>query len=358
MKSNPEIKLLIQDVQSTITQQINFDEAAITKEYQSKNDNKSSVVIKILSVIGSLMATLAFLGFLFLTGIYNSEAGLVVLGIIFIVGAIILNRKSDKLVLDTFTISLYIIGGLLMITGFFEYKVDENIVALIVMFITLITLYFSQNYVLSFVSFTIFNISLVSLLVFLNNSYQLIHLYAIAITFFLLFVFLYEAKIIRYSKKISRLYKPVLASTVIIYLIVLGYYATSKIFRNPIDNAWFFSIVLFIINLFVVSKIIDVLRFRQKTVILIAFIFATLILGIMAFSPAVLGVMLLILLSFYINNKMGFILGIISFIYFIGQFYYNLEYSLLIKSILLISSGLLFLGLYFVTLKYINNEKV
>jgi len=78
-----------------------------------------------------------------------------------------------------------------------------------------------------------------------------------------------------------------------------------------------------------------------------------------AFSPVILGILLIILLSFLVNYKLGLSVGILTFIYFICQYYYDLNYTLLTKSILLFSSGILFLIFYIFIHKYLgSNEKI
>jgi uncharacterized membrane protein len=78
-----------------------------------------------------------------------------------------------------------------------------------------------------------------------------------------------------------------------------------------------------------------------------------------AMSPAIAGALLIILLAFMVNHKTGFAVGIISFIYFVSQFYYDLGYTLLLKSILMFSTGVLFMLIYLFTYKKLHaNEKI
>jgi len=77
------------------------------------------------------------------------------------------------------------------------------------------------------------------------------------------------------------------------------------------------------------------------------------------FSPSISGAMIIVLLSFLVNYKTGLAIGIISLIYFISQYYYDLNFTLLTKSIILFSSGIVFLLFYLFTTKKLNsNEKI
>lgn len=72
------------------------NEKTILEEYNTQGENKSSLVIKILSIFGGFLATLAFIRFLANARLYNSEFGLL-FGIGFIIFTIWLNKVYDKL---------------------------------------------------------------------------------------------------------------------------------------------------------------------------------------------------------------------------------------------------------------------
>ena len=94
-----------------------FDEEAIFAEYQKREGEKSNLVIKILSVFGGILASLAFLGFLFLLELYESEIGMLVIGGACVFLAIWLNKRFDKLIIETFSVSIYVLGFILLILG-------------------------------------------------------------------------------------------------------------------------------------------------------------------------------------------------------------------------------------------------
>jgi uncharacterized membrane protein len=126
-----------------------------------------------------------------------------------------------------------------------------------------------------------------------------------------------------------------------------------------IDYIWISSVVIIsaiIYLLFKLFKILNINNIQHKIGICI---FAVLALLPTTFSPTISGAILLILLSFYVNYKTGLALGIIAFIYFIARYYYDLNLTLLTKSILLFSSGVLFIALYlFIHKKLTTNEKI
>ena len=69
------------------------------------------------------------------------------------------------------------------------------------------------------------------------------------------------------------------------------------------------------------------------------------------FSPATCGALLILLISFHTGHRLGLILGVVGVIYFVGQFYYNLHYTLLIKSMIMFGTGTMFLAAWLILKK-------
>jgi len=347
---------ILETIQNATSSKIEFDKKAILTEYHKLEDNQSSIAIKVLSVVGGFLATIAFLGFLFLSVLQNSEIAWLITGLFFIGFSIVLNRKYEKLIIDTFSISAYAIGIFLLVFGLKELDVNENLIAVFTIFIALISLYLTQNYILAFVSILVVNISLVSLLVFIHSSYNLIHLYNAIVLIALVYVFLFEAKIIHISAKLSKLYNPLRISLVISFLFGLGFLRTRNFHGMQLDYIWHYAIVLFIAIIYLISKILKLMHVTNKNHQIGSYVLSAIILALTAFSPSILGAILLILLSFYVNYKFSFALGVIALIYAVSQYYYDLNYTLLTKSILLFTSGILFLALYLFTSKLAKND--
>ena len=80
---------------------------------------------------------------------------------------------------------------------------------------------------------------------------------------------------------------------------------------------------------------------------LVILFITAIVFGLTAIFPAISVSFLLILLCFMVNYKTGFVIGILSLVYFIVQFYFDLSFSLLIKSEMLVASGLVFGAFYF-----------
>jgi len=173
------------------------------------------------------------------------------------------------------------------------------------------------------------------------------------------YLFLKEAKIITVSKACSRLYDPV--KTGMIISLLAGLICVGKRGLLPVspDYIWLSSVIIIATIVYWEFTLFSVLNITNGTQKVIICISTVLTLLPTALSPAIPGAVLIILLSFLVNYKTGLVLGIMAFIYFISQYYYDLNFTLLTKSILLFSSGAFFTALYLFTHKKLAaNEKI
>lgn len=332
---------------------IEFNEEAILKEYEEHEGNKSNLIIKVLSIFGGFLATLVFLVFLGIAGFYNSAGSLLIFGIGFVISALFLNKTFNKLITDTFSISLYIAGLILLAYGLSELGISINSVVLIISFLAFSSLIMTQNFILSFISILAISGGFLTLIVY-NEAYSLIHFYIAFYTFILTYIFLYEAQIMTSHKKLSKLYNSMRIG--LIFSLLFGLIAIGKRDLIPLSQnyIWVSSVFIIFAILYLVYTILKINDIEiQKNKVLI-YLLSGLLLTPTLFSPAISGAILIILLSFLVNYKTGFALGIISIIYFISQYYYDLNFTLLTKSIILFISGLVFIAFYLFTLKNKN----
>ena len=304
------------------------------------------------------MASLAFLGFLLIAGLYNSDVGLVVFGGIFIAGSIWINKEYDKTIIDTVSVSSFIIGFILIGFGYGQLKINENVISITFIVIAFGSLSIVQNYILSFISILIISGSVLTLIIS-NKGYDLIHIYVSSLAFAVTYIFLKEAAIIKTSKALSKLYNPLRIGLIFSFLSGLVFLGKKGILPVSIDYIWLSSIVIISVIVYLISTLFNTLNITESQHKIGIYILTILTLLLTALSPAISGTILIILLSFLVNYKAGYVIGIISFIYFISQFYYDLNFTLLTKSILLFSTGILSIALYlFIHKKLAANEKV
>lgn len=327
-----------------------INESALVAGLQSVSENKSGLSIKILSIGGGFLATLSFIGFLLAAGLYDSKIGLIIFGVLFIAGSVWINWKSERQILDTSVISVYIIGFCLLAFGISHLKVDKNILPVLFMIISATSIIITQRYLLSFISVIIISGSILSLMI-INDAYNLIHLYNTLITLFFAYCILNEAKMISTGLRLSRLYNPLLAGLLYSLLPGLAFVGKRGMVKIDADFIWLSSLINIPAVIYIVYLVLKILGINDLRRSVLIYMLSILLLIPTAFSPAISGSLLIILLCFFVNYKTGFVSGIIAFIYFIGQYYYDMNFSLLTKSILLFSTGVLFIIFFLFTYK-------
>ena len=161
------------------------------------------------------------------------------------------------------------------------------------------------------------------------------------------------------GRKLSLLYNPVRAALIFSLLAGLMFVGKRGLVHITAEFVWLSSAVTIPAVIYLVSFVPDILEIKEQKKRMIIYIASVLVLLPTSYSPALSGSLLIILLCFLVNYRTGFVIGIIAFIYFVGQYYYDLHFNLLTKSILLISTGILFIVFFLFTYKNAEvNEKI
>lgn len=356
MRNKENIKELMDALRTSTEREIHFDEEAIVSVYQKKETDQP-LAVKILSIFGGILACLAFIGFLFIAQIFSSKEGMNVFGGICIAGAAVLSRFSKKVITDTLSVSFYVTGFSLLGFGLSSH---DNTMQLTFIGISLCVLFLVQNYILSFISVLILNGSILSLII-TNDLYDLAYIFITVQALIVTFIFLKEAKIITANRILSGLYDPVCIGMTLSFIAGLAYIGFEDELSVPVLTLYsgLSSAVIILAVLYVVSVLLKKLQVTHTRFKIIIYVLTALILLPTALSPAISGAILVILLSFLVNYKTGLVLACVALIAFIGKLYYDLQFTLLLKSILLFSSGIMFLAIYaFIHKKLISHEKI
>lgn len=348
MKSHNK-RLEVQEYFQKITEvPVTFDENQLEEAYKTSTENQS-VAIKLLTIFGGVMSSLSFLGFLFIAGLYDSTGGLLLFGSLFLIGSLLLTKGFDRVITRTVCVSLYLMSFILLGMGLDRMQISEDMTAVLFIAISLATMTFVQQYILAFVAVLVFNGSIM-FLIYSNKLLLGVELYVSLLAFGIVGFMLWEAKVLRINQMISRLYEPMktgLMLSLIGSLFILG---VKHLFPEFVQFVWIPSVVFIACIAFLISRLLINWQIEKQSIIGILAI-VTLALLPTIFSSAISGSLLIILLCFQVNYKTGFAIGILAFIYFIGQYYYDLNFTLLTKSIILFSSGLLLILLYFLVRK-------
>lgn len=358
MKSPVDIKAFIEKVEHSLGTTLEYDQALLENELISRDKVVAPLYIKILSILGGFLSTLAFLGFLALAGLYDSEFGLVLFGVTFVIAALGFNKVVHSLLLDTASISVYVVGYAMLAFGLDQMGVDENIICIVFILSAILSLYVTENFILVFISVLIISGGFVFLIIN-GDGYNIIHFYNAVLSFSLTAFYLYEARLVSGTRNISQKYSAIrmgLIFSFIFGLILVGIRGITPLAYNYVWISSIFNILCLTLVILRTFVKFDSQQTKQKIIVVVTVVVMLLP---TIFSPAISGAILLIILNYKVSYKAGVVIGVLAFIYFVSQFYYDLNLTLLVKSIILFVSGAMFLLFYFLLLKYFkSHEKI
>lgn len=357
MKKQPEVNAVLEVFRAREGGSLQIDEPALLTAYEKANANRAGIAIKVLTVVGGFLVTCAFLGFLFLAELYNSGIGMAISGFIFLAGSLIVKRVYDILILDTFAVSFFICGCLLILLGAMESRMDETAVSLMFIIIALISMLFVQNYMMSFAATCILHAAIIwfTLTFHFNHSLPL-QLYTGLVILFFTFWILEESRITAGNTRLSRLYNPVRLGSLAAILFSGIYLSGNGWLFRLWHTGWIAALIAIACILLLIPKILKKLELHQPAAFVIAFTSAILTLAPTIWAPSIAISLLIILLSFYVNYKTGTVAGILALIWFVSEFYYSLSFTLLAKSLMMMGTGSFFLLLYLITQKKLQSK--
>jgi hypothetical protein len=204
------------------------------------------------------------------------------------------------------------------------------------------------------VSLLIIHGSLLSLMLS-NKFYDLIFMYALLLAVALWFSCFKEAQLMRGIK----LYQPLRLAVLLAFLSTLCL-ASLKDFI-PVAG-WLLPIAGIGVGLMLLamsSKIIKLLmidgRFAQFSV----YAACLLLVVCCAKAPVIIGSLLAVFICFFVGFQSGTVLSLITLVFGVAQFFYDLNLSLPQKSGVLCLTGLVFIVFYIITNKFLSShEKV
>jgi len=362
MNKEISISKLINQFKETEGESFTINEQAIIAETVEQAANKTTVSITVLSILGGAFASLAFIAFLLVAGLYDSEEGLLFFGLLLIGGSVWLNKVHNKIIIDTVSVSAFIAGFCMVGFSLTEMDIDERMVCLILMVSAMSILAINQSFLLSLLSFGIVFGSVIILLYISNIQYVSIYIYLALLAALLTFISVHESAIITQIRKFSKLYQPLYLALVCTLIVSFETVVLQNRYYEEgyINYAWILSAVSILAIIYTLTKILRLYSIKdnnlQKGIIYAA---ALIMLSPTFYAPAISCGLLIILISYLVNNKVTLAMGVVSFIYSIIQFYYNLGFTLLHKSIILFVTGVLFLLAYILfTNKVKSDEKI
>lgn len=316
---------------------------------------KNNLTIQVVSIIGGILTAIFFLGFLALASIIRSEESSLIIGCLLIVATLTISRLVVRPFLDAMNITFYIAGCILFTFGI---SANVNILFCSLLVISILTFFLTRGFILPFLSVILFNISLFGEIAHLLSSWYPLQVAIVPLVAAFLFTNLFETKLLaRLQGNISK-YKPFHTGLFISCIVALS--GSSVDFLTTGMNEWIISVFLWIGLLIMIQRIMRVMGGTNNLMKQIGIYGLSILICLpTVFAPYLSGSLLLILVCFHFGYKAECGASLLLFIYAISKYYYDLNMTLLVKSITLFFIGIAFIvAWYYFTQKRTKHEKI
>lgn len=351
METNNKVGLLLQAISEAYNWEVPINSEAIEKELAVDEKAYQGLGIKLLSIAGGLLAATFFLGFVWMSLMSTPGAGLF-LGLLVMGGAIALNKISTNTVLDTLLISSYLASYAMIGFALSKMRVDSNMIATALLLLAVVTTLITSGYMLNFFSVLVASASSFSF-IFINDTYETVHIYTLLFAAGYAWLSLTEAELIAQNRALNTRYMPLRNGMLFAFVGLLCYLGVSAFRSGKFEDGYLSGAIIILVTLFVMYQVVATLAIEAKSKSLI-YIIGVLVMLSAVFAPAICGALLIVFLSFHTGHRTGLTVGIAALIYFTGQYYYDLNYTLLVKSELMMASGAILLAAWFILKKQLK----
>lgn len=321
---------------------------------------KHNLTIQAVSIIGGILTAIFFLGFLALARILRSDISCLIVGSILILTTLTISRMVIRSFLDAMNITLYIAGCVLIGFGI---NASINILFTTLMGISILTFLLSRGFILPFLSVILFNISFFGEAAHVFSSFYPLQIAVVPILALFLFANIFETKLFECigTENYFSKYKPFHFGLFISGIVSLGGLSINYLISET--NSWLVSCILsvciWIGILIMVQRIMQVMKVDHPVNQIGIYILCIVICLTTVFAPYLSGSLLLILICFHYGYKAECAASLLLFIYAVSKYYYDLNLSLLTKSMTLFFIGIACItAWYFFTQKRTRHEKV
>ena len=295
--------------------------------------------LKTVLGISAWLSALLFIFVLIQLDLLTEETHYLIAGILLICISLVLrlNVKSDFLIQLAFALSLAGQGS--FTGGLYEASGNPQITWLVVAIMEVVLIIVYPDFIHRFMA-TVFASSSLVLLIYELEWPLLIHVLAIVLTIMVIYLWLYESKFV--ARNQDGLFRPIGYG---VAFSVLGLGVLSAISNLEVFSSWWiYSMILMGGVLFTAYHILDTLDisvFKGFGLGLLIGIIA--LLTPLLQAPGIAASVLVLCLGYYRGNRILVGLCIISLTLFLSRFYYSLDFTLLTKSYMLMTSGIVFL---------------
>lgn len=302
--------------------------------------------VKVITIIGAWFGSLLFLGFLVITQIVHSEESMIISGVIFIITGIIFSHTNkENHLLDSVSLSLSILGQILLGIGIGIKASGFKPVCYAGIIVQSSIYLLAQSYTQKFISVILTPACLLGI-IWNSPFFEATHFLIGALSIASVLVWTNEIPIQIRLKKHPYFYVPTAYGLVLGLLLILVLSINNRFFEVNIFHWYIASLISFLSLTFLLHKSLCQNLGLGRNVFLLTVGVIAIVLSPTAQTPGIISSLMVIVLGFERGNRALFTLGILSLAIYVTSFYYSLQQTLLIKSIILMSTGALFLGIH------------
>ncbi len=294
------------------------------------------------------MAIILFIAFIGAIDLLDSPSSAIVVGIVLIVCTVFLHHfKRDVLFFNHLALILNLTGQILFIGGIGTETREVAIAALAAWFLEIVLISVYWDNILRFLGVLIATVAALVLLYY-YQFYQGIHLLIVLIAAGAVWCWVAESSHLTNEIMVS-LYKPLGYGFVIALQTVLLLSILQDAKFIPHFTWWYSTLGLTVVLLLLEYHLLCANNIPISSPGSIAILAGSLLVAILLYqSPGIIAAIIVLLLGFHRGNRILMGLSVIFLIVFFVAFYYYLNITLLMKSITLMSAGLVLLILRFV----------
>jgi len=307
--------------------------------------------VHVLQGVGAWLSAIMFIIVFALMGVIHSEIGFIVAGAGLLVISLLLSFAADdkSFYLSQLLFAASLTGHVLLAVGIGVMIGHIQFAAFTMALVSIISIIFYPYSVHKFLSFHLLFIALLILAAQMKMTELGIAVLMVMTILFTCWIWLNESYCV--NRKFNALFRPIqyaLVSALLLGAVIIDHFYDLSSHQHGISPTFplheIIAVGFFCGFAWLIQRIFQRLDSSENHLLKGGLLALMLVLSIVFYySPSILASLLLLLLGIERNNRIVLPLAIFSLIYAIGRYYYQLDLTLLHKSLLLMGSGLVLL---------------
>jgi len=338
-------------------QMLPYDSEEFVETLLPENRNKYTLAIKLLAFAGAFIGAIMFLFVLFLMEIYKNDHAILFTGVALLAASFVFSRLKniDNIMIEPIVLVCGILGQWLFIWGIlevFHFKSETIIFYTTIAVLGAAILILSKNQILRYGAVGTICLSILGMM-WETKFYNGVHILIALMSSGFVLLWLKETHILSNYRYVSGYFHPVSFGFLTSLILILSITINREFSDRYFTHWWISSVILVAWLLYIVYQTLQKLQLTKW--MLFACGAAALVVLPTIFSPGIVASLLILILGFRVGQNHISIIGVLALIYFMMAFYYNLNTTLLLKSIYLMISGVLFLASFFFLKKVVKS---